>query len=122
MSTYAAIHYMCVFVAVVITRPPEDTTACRGSEVTIACGHNSTDIFDTIWGFNGSAPKIIVNSQMYQAMNQTLTIFSINYTTTVQCAVHIRVSPPIILSSGIATVMVVGMYKYIMYVFMHNVG
>ena len=83
---------------------------CKGSKVTITCGHNSTDNFDTIWGFNRSAPIIIMNSQMYQAMNQTLTMFSINYTTTVQCGVHIRVSPPIILTSGIATVTVVGMY------------
>ena len=113
---------MCVFVAVVITRPPEDTTTCRGSKVTITCGHNSTTSFDTVWGFNGSTPISIVNSQMYRAINQTLTIFSINYNTTVRCAVHILVSPPIVLSSGIATVTVVGMCKYIMYAFMHNIG
>ena len=115
--------YVCVFVAVVITRPPEDTTACRGSEVTIACGHNSTTPFDTIWSINKSSFDSLANNPLYQLSNQTLIIFSINYTTTVQCAVHIReVSPPIILTSGTATVMVVGMYKYIIYVFMHNVG
>ena len=101
---------LCVFVLLVvaITRPPEDTTVCKGSDLIISCGHNSTDIYDTIWGFNGSAPISFVNSQMYQAMNQTLTIFSINYTTTVQCSVHIRESS-IILTSGTATVTVVGM-------------
>ena len=83
---------------------------CRGSDVIISCGHNSTDIFDTVWSFNGSAPILVMNNRMYQAINQTLTLFSINYTTTVQCAVHIRVSPPIILTSGTATVTVVGMY------------
>ena len=96
-----------------MTRPPEDTTVCRGSDVIISCGHNSTDTYDTIWGFNGSTPISIVNSQIFQYSNQTLTIFSINYTTTVQCAVHILVSPPIILTSGTATVTVVGMYKCI---------
>lgn len=107
----------------VITRPPEDTTACRGGNVTITCRHNSTTPFDTVWGFNGSNPETIVNGQVFRTMNQTLIIFSINYTTTVRCAVHIRrVSPPIVLTSETAKVMVVGMYKYIMYVFMHNVG
>ena len=113
---------MCVFVAVAITRPPGDTTVCRGSNVTISCGHNSTDRFDTVWGFNGSALSKIVNNRIYRAINQTLIIFSINHTTNVQCAVHIRISPRIVLTSGTATVMVVGMYKYIIYMFMHNVG
>ena len=62
-----------------------------------------------------------MNNLFYQAMNQTLTIFSINYTTTVQCAVHILVSPPIVLTSGTATVTVVGMYKRIYeYIYAHN--
>ena len=101
---------MCIFISVAITRPPEDTTVCRGSDVIINCGHNSTDIYDMIWGFNGSAPIAVVNNRMYQAINQTLTLFSINYTTTVQCAVHIRASPSIILTSGTATVTVLGMH------------
>ena len=105
----AILYFMCVFIIAIIARPPEDTTVCRGSDVIISCGHNSTDTFDTIWGFNGSAPIIIMNGPMYQAINQTLTIFYINYTTTVQCAVHILVSPPIMLTSGTATVTVVGM-------------
>ena len=102
---------MCIFIAVALTRPPEDTIVCRGSDVTISCGPNSTDTFATVWSFNGSSFISIVNGRVYQAINQTLTIFSINYTTTVQCAVHILVSPPIVLTSGIATVTVVGMYK-----------
>ena len=107
------LYFMCVFIAVVITRPPEDTTVCRGSDVIISCGHNSTDTFDTVWGFNGSQVMPVEIFPMYQAINQTLTIFSINYTTTVQCRVHIVVSPPIVLTSGTATVTVVGMYKCI---------
>ena len=112
---------MCIFIAVALTRPPEDTTVCRGSDVIISCGPNSTDTFDTVWGFNGSSFSTIMNGRVYRAMNQTLTIFSINYTTTVQCAVRILVSPPIILTSGTATVTVVGMYKCIlcMYVLIH---
>ena len=94
---------------------------CRGSDVIISCGHNSTDTFDTVWSFNRSLFIAIVNSPMYQTINQTLTIFSINYTTTVQCGVHILVSPPIILFSGTATVTVVGMYKCIYeYIYAHN--
>ena len=99
---------MHVFIVVVFTRPPEDTTVCRGSDVIISCGPNSTDTFDTVWSFNRSSFVSVVNNSMYQSSNQTLTIFSINYTTTVQCAVHIR-ELSIVLTSGIATVTVVGM-------------
>ena len=114
---------MCVSIVTVValTRPPEDTTVCRGSDVIISCGHNGTGIFDTVWSFNGSSFSSLANNPMYWAINETLTIFSINYTTTVQCAVHIVVSPPIILTSGIATVTVVGMCKRIYeYIYAHN--
>ena len=74
----------------------------------ISCGHNSTDKFDTIWGFNGLDLNVIKDNPVYQAINQTLTIFSINYTTTVQCGVHIKSSLPIL--STIGTVTVLGMY------------
>ena len=70
--------YVYLFIVVVITRPPEDTTVCRGSDVIISCGHNSTDRFDTAWGFNGSQAMPVENFPMYQSNNQTLTIFSIN--------------------------------------------
>ena len=103
---------MCasIITVVALTRPPEDTTVCRGSDVIISCGHNSTDIFFTIWGFNESGLHSIVNNQKYRAINQTLIIFSINYTTTVQCAVQILPSA-VILQSTSATVTVVGMYE-----------
>ena len=104
-----------------ITRPPEDTTACRGSEVIISCGHNSTVLFNTIWSINGSDFNSIVNDPLYRAENQTLTVFSINYTTTFQCAVQILQSPPMVLTSTHGTVTVVGMYKCI-YVCMYICG
>ena len=111
--TYIAIHYMCMFIVVVITRQPENTTACRGSRVIVSCGHNSTTIFDIIWSINGSDfSSIAENDPLYRASNQTLIIFSINYTTTFQCAVNIRQSS-IVRHSTTGTVTVVGMYKCI---------
>ena len=100
-----------MFIVVAITRPPKDTTACRGSEVIISCEQNSTALFDTIWSINGSGFNSFVNDPLYRASNQTLTIFSIDYTTTFQCAVQVLQSPPVILHSTTATVTVVGMYK-----------
>ena len=111
---------MCVLIVVVITRPPENATVCRGSDVIISCGINSTDAFNIIWSFNGSSFSSIPNNAMYQAINQTLTMFSINYTTTVQCAVHILPSS-MILQSTAGTVTVVGMCKCILeYIYAHN--
>ena len=104
---------MCVLIVVAITRPPEDTTACRGSEVIISCGHNSTPPFYIVWSINGSGFNSIVNDPLYWVENQTLTVFSINYTTTFQCAVQILQSPPVVLTSTLGTVTVVGMYKCI---------
>ena len=78
----------------------------------ISCGHNSTGIFDTVWGLNGSALSHIANNPIYRANNQTLTMFSINYTTAVRCAILILPST-MILQSTTGTVTVVGMYKCI---------
>ena len=101
---------MCVFIVVVITTPPEDTTACRGSRVIISCGHNSTTVFSTIWSINGSEFRsIALNDPLYRHSNQTLIMFSINYTTTFQCAVQILQSS-MILRSTTGTVTVVGTY------------
>ena len=67
---------LCIFVVVVITRPPENTTAYRGSEVIISCGHNSTAPFDSIWSINGSNFRsITLNDPLHRAINQTLIIF-----------------------------------------------
>ena len=98
-----------VFIVVVITRPPENTTVCRGSEVIVSCGHNSTTEFNTIWSINGSGfSSIAENDPLYRASNQTLIIFSIDSTTTFQCLVQILLSSPIILSSTLGIVTVVG--------------
>ena len=113
-------NHICVLIVVVFTREPEDTTACRGGEVIITCGHNSTASFDTIWSINGSVTQSITNDQLYSVKNQTITVFSIDYTTTFLCAVRIS-QPPIVLTSTTVTVTVVGTYKCIcvcMYVFM----
>ena len=110
---------MCTFIVVVITRPPENTTVCRGSRVIISCGHNSTadTVFDTIWSINGTGARIItLNDPLYQTDNQTLIVFSINYITTFQCVVHIRESS-MMLQSTTGTVTVVGMYYVCTYVF-----
>ena len=116
-----------MFIVVVITRQPENTTACRGSEVIITCGHNSiTPLFDTIWSINGSDFRSIKDDPLYRANNQTLIIVSIDYTTTFRCSVQILQSqPPIVLTSTIGTVIVVGMYKCIyictyMVIYVHN--
>ena len=101
-----------MFIVVTITRPPEDTTACRGSEVIISCGHNSTaHEYNTIWSINGSEfHSLTLNNPLYLPSNQTLIIFSIDYTATFQCAVQILQSTPIVLLSTNGTVTVVGTY------------
>ena len=81
-----------------ITRPPENTTACRGSDVTISCGYQwawSRELSVT-WKINETffSQQKIVNSSLYQLNNPgntsslSLTVFSINYTTILQCIVN----------------------------------
>ena len=80
---------------VTITTSPESTTACRGSNVTISCGYNSTTGLPVTWIINGTSfdQSAIENSPLYQLNNPTtpnalsLTVFSINHTTTFQCVV-----------------------------------
>ena len=78
---------------VVITTPPENTTACRGSDVTISCGYVTATAFPVTWIINGTSFTLeeIFFSPSYQQNSQTtptansLTVFSINGTTTFQC-------------------------------------
>ena len=80
---------------VTITRPPENTTVCRGSDVTISCGHVTATALPVIWIINGTSfdQQEIVYSPLYQQNNPispqtfSLTVFSINVTTTFQCVV-----------------------------------
>ena len=99
-----------------ITRPPENIIACRGSNVTISCGYQWARALPVTWIINGTSftYQEIVDSPLYQLNNPTspmlvsLTVFSINYTTTFQCVVH---STPNTTTSILGTVTVpTGMY------------
>ena len=78
-----------------ITTPPENTTVYRGSDVTISCGYQWFVVFPVTWIINGTSftQEEIVNSPLYQLNNPaspmtfSLTVFSINATTTFQCIV-----------------------------------
>ena len=109
---------LCVLHSIVIiSRPPENTTICRGSDVTIGCGYQSASRLYVTWIINGTSfdQSAIVNSPLYQLnpttpIRNSLTIFSINDTTTVQCIVH---STPNTASSTLGKISVTGMYVYL---------
>ena len=83
-----------------ITTPPEDATVCRGSDVTISCGYDSDTPLDVVWRINAThfTKSQIMNISSYQLNNPTtpvnysLTIFSINGTTTIRCAIALEVT------------------------------
>ena len=85
--------YVCLIVQIVI--PPENTEVSRGSNVTISCGYASATAFPVTWIINGISfsQEEIHNSPLYQLNTSTtpiansLTVFSINGTTTFQCVV-----------------------------------
>ena len=98
--------------------PPENTTVCRGSDVTISCGYLWITALPVTWIINGTSftQLEIVNSPLYQLNNvispqtYTLTVFSINATTTFQCVVQ----STLVITSTYGTVTVIsGMYMYI---------
>ena len=101
----------------VITTPPENTTVCRGSDVTINCGHLTATALPVTWIINGISftQQEILNSPLYQQNSNTLptanslTVFSINGTTTFQCIV---LSTPTTTSTS-GTVIVFGKYIWI---------
>ena len=95
----------------------ENTTVCRGSDVTISCGHVSATSLPVTWIINGtSLDQELLNSPLYQLNNLTspmrasLTMFSINSTTTFQC-IFLSTSDKTTCTSG--TVIVFGMYIYV---------
>ena len=100
-----------------ITRPPEDTTVCRGSNVTISCGYSSGTALPVTWIINETlfTQEDIVDSPLYQLNSPTspmgisITVISINGTTAFQCRVH---STPHS-TSTLGTVTVIGMYMYV---------
>ena len=79
----------------IITTPPENTTVYRSSDVTISCGYGSATALTVTWIINGTSftQLEIQDSSLYQLNNPTapmivsLTVFSINGTTTFQCIV-----------------------------------
>ena len=85
-----------VYLVVTIVNPPENTTACRGSDVTISCGYQWSTFLPVTWIINGTSFTLqeVVDSPLYQLNNPgsrntfSLTVFSINHTTTFQCIVH----------------------------------
>ena len=111
---------------VTITTPPENTTVCRGSNVTISCGHVTAIALPVTWIINGTSfdQQKILNSPLYQLNRQStptensLTVFSINGTTTFQCIV--LSTPNTISTIGIVTVTGSHVGVYIrMYVYTH---
>ena len=110
--------YICiVLLEGTFTTSPENTTVCRGSDVTISCGHVIAIARPVTWIINGTSfdQEEIFFSPLYQQNNQTipisnsLTVFSINGTTTFQCVVLIDPNT----TSTRGTVTVIG--KSIMY-------
>ena len=99
---------------VTFTTPPENTTACRGSNVTISCGYVTIMALPVTWIINGTSfdQQEILNSPLYQQNRvatptaNSLTIFSINGSTTFQCVV---LSTPNTIST-LGTVTVIGKY------------
>ena len=103
-----------VYFVVVIFSQPQNTTACRGSNVTISCGYVSGTAFPVTWMINGTSfdEETLENSPLYQLNNPTsptrysLTVFSINATTTFQCVVHSNSST----TSTVGIVTVIGAF------------
>ena len=102
---------------VTITAPPENTIECRGSDVTISCGYQWATTLPVTWIINGTSftQQEVVDSPLYQLNNPTapstlsLTVFSINHTTTLQCIVH---STPITTSTLGTVTVTTGMYVH----------
>ena len=97
-----------------ITQSPENTTVCRGSDVTISCGYQFASALAVTWIINDTSfdlSTIASNPSSYHlnfthtAQSILLTVFSINGNTTFQCALH---SDPITTSTT-GTVTVIGM-------------
>ena len=103
-----------VYFAVVIFSQPQNITACRGSNVTISCGYLSATALPVTWMINGTSfdEETLENSPLYQLNNPahpsrySLTVFSINGTTTFQCVVYSNSST----TSTVGKVTVIGAF------------
>ena len=119
---------MYVYLALVtILTPPENTTVSRGSDVTISCGYQWRTALAVTWIINGTSftQEEIVNSPLYQLnnpnspMSVSLTVFSINDTTTFQCIVPSTPNTTTITSTRGTVTVTSGMYVC-MYVHMYQ--
>ena len=87
---------MYILSIVIITRPPQTITVCRGSEVTISCGYCDVTVLPVTWIINSTllTQDEVLNSSLYQLNHLTtpdilsLTVLSINGNTTFQCMFH----------------------------------
>ena len=101
-NTYMQVCMVCICLPVVtITRPPENSTACRGSTVIINCGYQSDTPLPVTWIINGTSfteDDIENMNELYLLNNPTntnalsLTVLSVNGDTTFQCIVHSTVN------------------------------
>ena len=105
---------LCINFVVAILLSPENATACRGGNVTISCEYLWSTALPVTWIINGTSftQQEVVNSPLYQLNNPynprrvSLTVFSINGTTTFQCIVYSIPNT----ASTLGTVTVIGMY------------
>ena len=110
--------YVHNYYFIVIFAPPENTTVCRGSDVTISCGYLSATALPVTWIINGTflTQEQVVETPLYQLNNPfipsavSLTVFSINGTTTFECIVLSTFTNSY---STRGTVTVIGMSTYV---------
>ena len=108
--------------AVSIIMPPESITVCKGSDVVVYCGYRWSTFLPVTWIINGTSftQQEVVDSPLYKLNNPgnpwalSLTVFSINHTTTFQCVVH---STPITTSTLGTVTVTTGMHVYVKYVY-----
>ena len=115
---------LCILAEVKFIAPPQNMTVTRGSNVSISCGHVIAMQRPVTWIINGTSigQDQISFSPLYQQKRQgtptenSLTVFSINGTTTFQCVVQ---STPNTTNSTLGTVTVTGTYvrMYIYYAY-----
>ena len=117
---------LCILVEVNFTAPHQNTTVTQGTNVNISCGHMISRARPVTWIINGTSfsSEQIFLSPFYKQNRQgtptenSLIVFSINYTTTFQCVVH---SIPTTTTSTLGTITVIGKKlctHHTMYVYM----
>ena len=94
--------------------PPKNESVNTSSNVTINCGYQSATALTVTWIINGTqfTQKQVVDSPLYQLNNPgspttlSLTVLSINHTTTFPCIVH---STPNVVSTLGTVIVTAGM-------------